>query len=347
MRAPLTFQILLCSSFFGVSAAPVFAADDELATYAKAIDENPNDAKAYEAYATKAINGNPGHFDAAIARLKIGVARIENFPSGYYLLGYSYRKKQAWPEAADYYRRCIALKWKENESYFGLGKSLEGLGDPEGAVAAFKKYVAQEKRPQMQKFLDEANAEIAKLEPAAAAASSGGDVAKLRAEGDSLRNENRFEEAVSTYKRAIAIDPNNLELYNDLGNCFFKLKRFGDAAAAFKATTDRDPKYALGWYNFASALRKADRKSDAVDAYRHYMKLQPDDPDPYYSLGQTLKALGDSGGAVAAFHKYVDMEKRPGEQKWVLKAREELAAMEAAGRSAEKGDSLGKVSDDK
>ena len=134
MRALSTTTILLASTLCGVAASPARAAEDELAPYAKAIEENPNDAKAYDAYATKALGSN--RLDDAVAKLKIGVARVDSFPNGYYLLGYSYRKKQAWADAADYYRRCVSLKWKENESYFGLGKSLAGLGDARGAALA-------------------------------------------------------------------------------------------------------------------------------------------------------------------------------------------------------------------
>src|SRR5262249_47180309 len=152
-------------------------------------------------------------------KLKVGVARVPDFGEGYYMLAYAFRKKSQWADAADYYRRCVMLHQKENESQFGLGQSLAGLGDKKGAINAFKKYIAQEKRPNMQRFIDEANLQLSKLEPPALPPpSAGGDAAALRATADSLRNEKKFDEAAVAYRKAIDADKGNLDLYNDLGN---------------------------------------------------------------------------------------------------------------------------------
>src|SRR5262249_16002192 len=154
--------------------------------------------------------------------------------------------------------------------------------------------------PAKQRFVDEARAELSRLDPARGdglvdpsgahpAPAVAGNAAELRAQADALRGQNRFSDAAAVYQKAIAVDRDNLELYNELGNCYFALKQYGDAAKAFSDATARDGNYALGWYNLAHALRKGDRPREAADAYRQYIKLKPDDPDPYYGLGQTLK----------------------------------------------------------
>ena len=83
--------------------------------------------------------------------------------------------------------------------------------------------------------------------------------------------------------------------------------------------------------------------SRAVHWFREALTLRPDDPDPYYGLAQALKGLGDNSGAITAFRKYIEMEKRPGEQKWVEKARQELAALEALQRSTAAPGDAGKI----
>src|SRR2546428_13940079 len=103
MRGRLSSAFLLASLTF--AAAPA-RADDELTPFARAIDANPDDAKTYEAFGTKALV--MARYDEAIARLKIGVARIPDFGNGYYMLAYALRKKQMLADAADYYRRRIA-----------------------------------------------------------------------------------------------------------------------------------------------------------------------------------------------------------------------------------------------
>jgi tetratricopeptide (TPR) repeat protein len=331
-------------------AAPAFA--DELDSLGQAIDQRPDDPKAYDAYAQAAFKAK--RWDDAIRKLKIGVARIPEYPEGYYRLAYAYRQKKEWADAADYYRRYISINPAKTDPYFGLGISLEGLGDKKGASAAFSKYVSMEKSPAKQWFIDYAKTELGKLsgdgvlgaggapptpvtpaqpaDPYRATPPPAGparaDAKELRSKADELRKEGKLDEAVQAYKHAIEADRGNLDLYNDLGNVYFSLKRFNEASASFQDATARDPNFALGWYNLAHALRKGNRNSEAAAAYRQYMRLRPDDPDPYYGLGQTLKATGDLPGAIDAFRKYIAMEKRPEEQKWVDKARIELEALE-------------------
>jgi tetratricopeptide (TPR) repeat protein len=318
----------LLKSLLAVSlvSVPSLAHADDLDAYAKAVDEHPEDAKAYEAYATAAIAAR--RYDDAIGKLKVGIARVPDFKRGYYLLAFAYRSKGAWADAAGFYRVCIEVNQQSTEAEFGLGKALEGLGDNKGAIAAFTAYAEHEKDPAKARFVDAAKAEIAKLEPPPAAPTV--SAAQLKAEADSLKNQGKLEDAVAAYKKAIAADANNQDLYNDLGNTYFAMRRYGDAAQAFKDATARDANFAIGWYNLANALRKADRKAEAVDAYKKYMALQPNDPDPWYGMAQTLKGMGDTAQAVSAFQKYVQMETRPEQQKWVDKAKAELQQLQAA-----------------
>jgi tetratricopeptide (TPR) repeat protein len=166
--------------------------------------------------------------------------------------------------------------------------------------------------------------------PAAASPEAIAEAASLRATGDEQRQAGRLDEAIATFQKAVQLQPSNAELWNELGNVLFARKRFDEAQQGFRRATELDPTFALAFYNLAHSLRKSGQKSEAVTAYRSYIQLRPDDPDPYYGLGQTLKALGDGKGAVEALRKYVEMETRPDEQRWVDKARQDLAELSAA-----------------
>src|SRR5262249_43959346 len=62
-------------------------------------------------------------------------------------------------------------------------------------------------------------------------------------------------------------------------------------------------------------------------------RIRPGSPDPYYGLGAALRALGEAAGARAAFEKYIALEKRPSEQRWVDRARQELKELTPAAPS--------------
>lgn len=333
------------------------ASAQELEPLQRGIDERPEDAKAYEAYATAAIQ--KGQFDDAASRLKLGIARIPDFARAYYLLGVAARSKAGtpagtkwdWNDAAVFYRVYISLRPNETDPYFGLGKALVGMKESRAAIAAFNQYIALEKREDRQRFVQMAKDEVTRLSGGGGGGGSapvatgggGGSAAQLKAEADALKNAQKFDEAVTAYKKALEVDPNNPDLHNDLGNAYFGLKKYNDAAEAFKAATARDANYSIGWYNLANALRKADRKPEAVDAYKHYMQLNPTDSDPWFGMAQTLKSMGDTAAAGAAFRKYLEMEKRPEQQKWIDKAKAELAAIDAAAAPPPQQNPGGKV----
>src|SRR5436305_9389336 len=109
----------LTSAFLAICvvASPVRA--DELDALAKSVDERPEDKAAYDAFAKAALKAKK--YDDAIKKLKIGVARIPDYGQGYYWLAVSYRSKKEWADAADYYRRYIALFPTKTDPYFGLG----------------------------------------------------------------------------------------------------------------------------------------------------------------------------------------------------------------------------------
>ena len=62
------------------------------------------------------------------------------------------------------YRPYMQLEPDDPDPYYGLGQTLKALGDVPGAIEAFRKYVAMEKRPEEQRWVDKARAELEALE---------------------------------------------------------------------------------------------------------------------------------------------------------------------------------------
>src|ERR1700758_5015823 len=77
----------------------------DLDTLGKAIDEHPDDVKAYDAFAVAALKAK--RYDDVIHRVKSCTARLPDCTQGYYWLALAYRSKKEWADAADYYHRVI------------------------------------------------------------------------------------------------------------------------------------------------------------------------------------------------------------------------------------------------
>lgn len=140
----------------------------------------------------------------------------------------------------------------------------------------------------------------------------------------------KLDDAVAAYKEALAATPGYAAALNGLGSALFKQKKSAEAIAQFTAATEADPAFKLAWFNLGYATRKTQDFATAAKAYEKYTALDPGDADGFYGLAESYRALGDGPKAIAAYKQYIEREKRPSEQKWVDKARESIAELEAA-----------------
>jgi len=138
---------------------------------------------------------------------------------------------------------------------------------------------------------------------------------------------NRLDEAAVAYRQAIAARPNYADALNGLGSVLFKQGKKDEAIAQFKAAIDADPSFKLAYFNLGYAARKTGDFANAAKAYEKYIQLEPNDPDGYYGLGESYRQLGNATSAVKAYEQFIAKETRPSEQKWVDKAKEQIAAL--------------------
>ena len=105
------------------------------------------------------------------------------------------------------------------------------------------------------------------------------------------------------------------------------LRRGGRQAAG--RSPRRDPTSPPGWYALALAARRAGNCTEAIPAYRRYAALRATEAEPYFGLGLCLRDTGDRPAAVTAFKRFLELEHRPGQEKWIETAKGAIAALEA------------------
>lgn len=100
---------------------------------------------------------------------------VQKFPDQLDFLqrqGVVYRQLKQYPASAQAYRAYIAKKPEEPDAYFGLAQTLQGAGDIPGAITAAEQYIALEKRPEEQKYVERARDLLVELRAASPAAPS-------------------------------------------------------------------------------------------------------------------------------------------------------------------------------
>lgn len=147
--------------------------------------------------------------------------------------------------------------------------------------------------------------------------------------GEKALAANKLDEAAAAYRKALDATPNWAPAINGLGSVLFKKGQSVEAIALFKSATEADPDFKLAWFNLGYAARKSGDFATAARAYERYTQLDSNDPDGFYGLGESYRQQGEPAKAITAYETYISREKRPSEQKWVEKAREQVTALRA------------------
>jgi tetratricopeptide (TPR) repeat protein len=149
--------------------------------------------------------------------------------------------------------------------------------------------------------------------------------------GNSYMVQRKFENAVFGFERAIQLNPNYAEAYNNLGEAVGELKQysraiemFGKAAAldpallkakynqavsydrmrnfrysefVFRNLIKSNPNYSLAYDGLAVTLSKAGRGKEAIAFHEKAIALAPNDPSYYFNLAISYLMLGNTAKA--------------------------------------------------
>lgn len=126
--------------------------------------------------------------------------------------------------------------------------------------------------------------------------------------GNAFRALRRFDAAIADYDKAIALTPDYTAAHNNRGVSLKALKRFDEAVASFDKAIALNAGYSEAHYNRGNALRKLRRLDEAVASYDTAIALRPHYGEAYYNRGNALRELRRFGEAIASFDKAVELK---------------------------------------
>jgi tetratricopeptide (TPR) repeat protein len=114
--------------------------------------------------------------------------------------------------------------------------------------------------------------------------------------GVALAEDERWEEAIVEYRKAIAIPTFAAPdaAYNNLGWALYNLLRYPEANDALQLAIRLNPTLPGAYYHLGLVLVAQTRPEDAKLAFRRARELAPDSPFGW-AASQHLRALGDGG----------------------------------------------------
>lgn len=109
------------------------------------------------------------------------------------------------------------------------------------------------------------------------------------------------QRALVLFERAIKIDPQFADAWNEIAYCYASAGDFDKAFAAIRHYADLIPNQANPQDSFAEISRLAGRFDDALEHYRKSLKIDPSFLDSQLGLGDTYALMGDQPRARAEY----------------------------------------------
>ena len=119
--------------------------------------------------------------------------------------------------------------------------------------------------------------------------------------GAALQSENRLDEAIEHYRRAIAIRADYAPAYINLGAALRAKGETAEAIATYEHALALRPDYPEAHYNLANSLLDDGKPDEAIHHFRRAMQSAADSADIHTNLGIALAETGQVTDAIAQF----------------------------------------------
>lgn len=218
-----------------------------------------------------------GESEQAASAFDAAIDLDDDFFDGYYgkgRLAFDAAEDSAgYAAAADLLREAVERNPRSAEAHAYLGESLlfQGFQSEEDSDAQDEAYAAAEEAYRAAVALNERYA------------------FPVSGLGWILQYQEEYEESVTVFEQALALDSANEENHNGLAWSLYNLGRYDEAEQSFRAAIERDTdsSYASAHYGLGRTLEQLGRADEARAAYEQALTINPE----YSSAQEALDAL--------------------------------------------------------
>lgn len=118
------------------------------------------------------------------------------------------------------------------------------------------------------------------------------------------------EEAIDSYKQAIRLAPDQMFVWNNLGNLCLQIGRNHEAMIVFQKAIEHNPSDPIAWNGMGNVYARSEYVDDAIAAYRKSIELAPSLSLPWSGLGEVYAQNGRPNEAVTAYQKAITLNDR-------------------------------------
>ncbi|MBI3492016.1 MAG: tetratricopeptide repeat protein [Acidobacteria bacterium] len=126
--------------------------------------------------------------------------------------------------------------------------------------------------------------------------------------GTALQAEQRLDEAMAHYQRAIALRADYAPVYSNMATALRAKGRLNEAVAAYERALALQPDFPDAHYNLANALLDEGRTDEAIAHFETALQSIPGSVDVHTNLGTALAAKGRADEAIKEFRRALEID---------------------------------------
>ncbi len=138
------------------------------------------------------------------------------------------------------------------------------------------------------------------------------DAVSLNISGDNFYQAGRKEEALAEYDRALAMDPENVNVHNSIGVCYGDREDWDNALAAFNKAMALDPADAFAVYNAGYIHMQKQDYAAALGFFQRAIELDGSIFELLFQTGRALFELGRPEEALSYIDQAMAINDAPG-----------------------------------
>lgn len=125
--------------------------------------------------------------------------------------------------------------------------------------------------------------------------------------GTALVQTGRIDEGIASFRRALVINHNSVDAHLNLGNVLVQTGRIDEGIASFRRVLAINNNCVDAHLNFGTALVQIGRIDEGIEHFRSAVRINPGNAVAQYDLGGALSQAGRTGEAAACFHQALEL----------------------------------------
>ena len=114
-----------------------------------------------------------------------------------------------------------------------------------------------------------------------------------------------YQQAEIAFKESINLNPNNAEIYNNLGVAFKEQEKFTDALESYKKAISINQKFTEAYNNIGILYQKMKKYEQSISYFEKAIHIKSDYSNGYNNLGMSLNKIGKLDKAILNFKKAI------------------------------------------